>query len=441
MGRLFWKCFLATWVTLILAAVVTFSGVELYRKSGTGPHILMSGPKADFELRMAGNVLRHAGELALIGLLTETRNPMIVLDDQGRDIRGRALSPDQADLISHLSQSAAIPREIHRVTIGDAHYTLFLPEPPNPDQAGLETRPPFRPSPWPPLFFAFLASVSLSAMLAWYLASPIKHLRGAFKAMASGQLETRVGALMRRRDEISDLGREFDRMAGQIQSLILAQRRLLHDVSHELRSPLNRLQVAMGIVRQEPAALAPTLDRMEREVTRLDELIGEILTLARLNSGVEDEELVAMDLGELVEDIVEDARFEAESLGCAVQSRERSRVLVMGRPRLLARAVENVIRNGLKYAPAGGVVEVEVNARDGRAVIEVRDQGPGIAEADLESVFEPFKRGARGADRNGFGLGLAIAKGAVDMHGGTITARNRPEGGLEVTIDLPSRPA
>lgn len=445
MGRLFWKCFLATWITLILAAVVTFSGVELYRKSGSSAHILMSGPKADFELRMAENVLRHAGELALIGLLTEIRNPMIVLDDQGRDIRGRALSPDQAALISRLLQSDTIPREIHRVAIGDTRYTLFLPEVSDPGQLdpmppGGEPRPPFRPSVWPPLFFAFLASVSLSAMLAWYLASPIKHLRRAFKAMASGQLDTRVGALMRRRDEISDLGREFDRMAGQLQNLILAQRHLLHDVSHELRSPLNRLQVAMGIVRQEPAALAPTLDRMEREVTRLDELIGEILTLARLNSGVEDEKPVSVDLDELVEDIVEDARFEADSLGCAVQPREHGRVVLMGRPRLLARAVENVIRNALKYSPSGGVVGLEVTERAGWAVVEICDQGPGIPEADLETMFEPFKRGARGVDRNGFGLGLAIAKGAVDMHGGTISARNRPEGGLSVTIRLPISP-
>lgn len=437
MGRLFWKCFLATWITLILAAVVTFSGVELYRKSGAGAH-LVGGPKADFELRMAENVLRHAGEAALIGLLNDIRNPMIVLDENGRDLRGRALSPDQTALVARLAQAAVAPREIHRIAVDGIHYTLFLPEAPAPDQAGAEPGPPFRPSPWPPLFFAFLASVSLSAMLAWYLASPIKHLRGAFKAMASGQLETRVGALMRRRDEISDLGREFDRMAGQLQNLILAQRRLLHDVSHELRSPLNRLQVAVGIVRQEPAALGATLDRMEREVTRLDNLIGEILTLARLNSGVEDEGLVVVDLGELVEDIVEDARFEADSLGCAVHSRVRGTVAVMGRPRLLARAVENVIRNGLKYSPADGMVEVEVSGRDGGAVIEVCDQGPGIADAELETVFDPFKRGARGADHNGFGLGLAIAKGAVDMHGGSIAARNRPEGGLCVELRLPA---
>ncbi len=454
MGRLFWKCFLATWVTLILAAVVTFSGVELYRKSGPGAH-LVGGPKADFELSMAEHVLRHGGEAALIALLTETRNSMIVLDSHGRDIRGRSLTPEQTALVARLAQSAAVPREIHQIAIGNDRYTLFLPDAPAPDQAGpgqpgpgqpgpelpgLTPPPTFRPSLWPPLFFAFLASVSLSAMLAWYLASPIKHLRGAFKAMASGQLETRVGALMRRRDEISDLGREFDRMAGQIQSLILAQRRLLHDVSHELRSPLNRLQVAMGIVRQEPAALAPTLDRMEREVTRLDELIGEILTLARLNSGVEDEKPVPVDLGELVEDIVEDARFEAESLGCAVRLHEHGHVQTMGRPRLLARAVENVVRNGLRYSPQGGVLEVEVTERNGQAVIKVRDQGPGIPEEDLQTVFEPFKRGARGTN-NGFGLGLAIAKGAVDMHGGAIIAANRPEGGLSVAIRLPNRPA
>jgi two-component system OmpR family sensor kinase len=137
---------------------------------------------------------------------------------------------------------------------------------------------------------------------------------------------------------------------------------------------------------------------------------------------------------------MEDARFEADSLGCAVQSRAADQARVMGRPRLLGRAVENVIRNGLKYSPKGGMVEVEVSRRDTCAVIAVRDQGPGVPETELENMFEPFKRGAHGTG-GGFGLGLAIAKGAVDMHAGTITARNRPEGGLCVTISLPGHPA
>jgi two-component system OmpR family sensor kinase len=290
------------------------------------------------------------------------------------------------------------------------------------------------------LAFGLLASITLSVLLALYLVRPIKRLRNAFVAMASGDLNTRVGNLMRRGDEIAELGREFDNMADKLQSLLLAQRKLLHDVSHELRSPLGRLQVAMGIVRQDPAKTEGMVDRMERDVERLDGLIGEILTLSRLNSGVDNEASECVDLGDLLEEIVSDARFEAGAKGCEVRLKETTPVLVPGRPRLLGRAVENVIRNGLKFSPRQGVLDIEVGPHAGKAVIRVRDHGPGIPGDELEAVFLPFHRKGGNADSDGYGLGLAIARSAIELHGGTITASNMDGGGLCVEIRLPAVP-
>ena len=436
MGRLFWKCFLATWVTLVLAGALTLTGVHLYRQAEHRKALPVGGPRAEFELAAAEAVLRHAGPEALASMLTDTGTPMIVLDASGRDIRGQSLSAGQAALSEAGKDSSAI----RRVTTAHGTHVLFIPghEGPPPSGSGLLPPPPGPPAPWEPFAFALLASLILSGMLAWYLASPVKRLRAAFKAMAGGRLETRVGSLMRRGDEIADLGREFDDMAAKLQSLVLAQRRLLHDVSHELRSPLARLQVALGIVRQEPEKLGLAVERMEREVGRLDGLIGEILTLSRINSGVEEEPAEKVDLGEVVEGIVHDARFEAGSQGREIRFTERGGARVRGRQALLARAVENVIRNGLRFSPPSGALDVEVGHEGGQAVVRVRDRGPGIPESDLEAVFEPFHRVPGNADPNGSGLGLAIARGAVELHGGSIVARNMPDGGLVVEIRLPA---
>jgi two-component system OmpR family sensor kinase len=297
------------------------------------------------------------------------------------------------------------------------------------------------PSPLLPISIGILASLGFSALLAWYLATPIRYLRGAFDAVAAGKLDTRIGPRMgRRRDEIADLGRDFDRMAGQLQILVGSQRRLLHDVSHELRSPLARLQAAIGLARQQPEKLEASLDRIERESGRLDELVGELLTLSRLEagtSGAADEEV---DLVELVASIADDARFEAEAHGRRVQFSGEGEVLVQVRAELLHRAFENVIRNAVKYTREGTTVEVRVERQPtpDRLIVTVDDRGPGVPESDLPAIFEPFFRGGAGVKTAGFGLGLAIARRAIEAHGGNIQAMNRPGGGLRVEIVLPA---
>ena len=440
-GKLFWRCFLATWATLIIAGALTIAGVEFHRRTETHGQALQGGPKTRFELDTAESVLRHAGPKALAALLAETQNPMLVIGPDGQELRGKPVSPAHAALVAKFAAAAEIPPQARRVTTPGGRHILFVPFAPDDERFSVSGPPPAGPPPaWTPLAFALLASVSLSALLAWYLSRPVKRLREAFAAMGEGRLDTRVGHLRRRGDEFEDLGREFDRMAGHLQSLILAQRKLLHDVSHELRSPLIRLQVAMGIVRQDPKKLGTSLERMEREVLRLDGLIAEILTLSRLDSGVDRDGWKPVDLGELVAEIVHDARFEIGGHGSQVRLTEQAHAIVQGNPHLLARALENVIRNAIRYSPADAGLDVDVFSRGESALVRVCDQGPGIPESEVTRIFEPFNRGLNASTHGGFGLGLAIARGAVRLHGGSISARNLNPNGLCVEILLPLQP-
>jgi two-component system OmpR family sensor kinase len=429
MGRLFWKCFLASWLTLILAGFVTFTGVRLYRLAENGNTPFPADPRARFELSSASAVLRHAGPAALAAALEETGSPMIVIDPAGNELRGQD--------VSDTGEGAGK----ETVSTPEGVFTLFIPAghvPPPPD--GMLGPPPGPPAPWEPMAVAVLSSAVIAALLAWYLSRPVKTLLAAFRNMAEGRLDTRVGELMRRRDEFSELGRDFDRMAEKLQNLILSQRRLLHDVSHELRSPLGRLHVAMGIIRQAPDRAETALVRMERDMERLDGLIDEILTLSRLNSGVESEPEEMVEISQLVEDVVRDARFEALEKGCHVRLRERAQPIVAGRPRLIARAVENILRNGLKFSPPKAALDVEIDIDGPFAVIRITDTGPGIPGDELASIFEPFHRGRQNAGTAGFGLGLAIARAAVELHGGTLAARNGSCGGLCMEMRLPTGP-
>jgi two-component system OmpR family sensor kinase len=228
-------------------------------------------------------------------------------------------------------------------------------------------------------------------------------------------------------------------MAQQLQKLVASQRRLLHDVSHELRSPLARLQAAIGLVRQDPRRLEASLERIEREVGRLDALVGEVLTLARLEGGTAAGTPEEVDFADLVANVAGDARFEAEASGRGVDLHAAEPVAIQGRAELLHRAVENVVRNAVKYTAPGSAVDValSVDGNPPRARLTVRDHGPGVPAPELEHIFEPFYRSSGDAASKGFGLGLAIAQGAVLAHGGTIRADNAAGGGLSVEIQLP----
>jgi two-component system OmpR family sensor kinase len=292
-----------------------------------------------------------------------------------------------------------------------------------------------------PLMIGTVVSLFFSAGLAWYLARPITHLSRGFRAIADGQLATRVHPLVgTRRDEIADLTRDFDGMAAQLQHLLQTQERLFHDVSHELRSPLSRLQLAIGLLRQSPEKIPDMLLRVEREAERLNSLIEELLTLARLKSSSADFGVSPVDLIDLLTAIVDDANFEGRAKGCTIHYAPAAAFVVMGNGDLLYRAFENVIRNAVKFSPPDTRVDVTTDISDDRAVVSIRDRGRGVPAGMEADIFEPFKRAdTEGAEVSGFGLGLAIAKYALEWHGGTIRATAADGGGLAMTVMLPRR--
>lgn len=294
----------------------------------------------------------------------------------------------------------------------------------------------------------FLITGLVSYLLARSLSAPIRTLRKTTQRLAGGDLSVRVGpSLGRRRDETAELGRDFDRMAERIGALVASQRRLLRDISHELRSPLARLNVALGLARRKAdAEVQGALDRIDRDAERLNDLIGQLLTLAVLESGGETPERVSMDLGELVREVAEDADFEARDRGRAVRVIECGDVRVAGAPELLRRAIENVVRNAVRFTPERSEVEVrvaraEVDARP-VARVAVRDRGPGAPPDALPHLFDPFYRVGSARDRGGggAGIGLAITERAVRLHGGTVRADNVEDGGLAVVIEIPLSP-
>ena len=294
-------------------------------------------------------------------------------------------------------------------------------------------------TPWIPIVAAVFASLLFSVLLAWYFSRPIRALRQAFDAAAGGDLAPRfVSASGKSHSELNDLGRDFDRMTARLRNLIDGQTRLLHDVSHELRSPLARLQAAIGLAHQQPDKIAASMERIERESVRMDKLVGELLTLARLEAGAIKASQEEISMADLLEQIADDASYEAASQQRTVVREGEADVLVVGQADLLGRAIENVVRNAIKHSAEGGEVQLQARALpDARQLcIRVLDRGPGVAPADLETIFQPFFRSSN-AGTEGHGLGLAIAQHVIEAHGGSIKATNRAGGGLCVEMILP----
>ncbi|MDR3394029.1 MAG: ATP-binding protein [Parasulfuritortus sp.] len=322
--------------------------------------------------------------------------------------------------------------------------------PPNPPgmtapdtQSGRPPPPPARMPPHEipllPIGIGLLASLAFAFLLARHLSKPILGLRAAFKEVARGNFDVRLTADMgKRRDELADLGRDFDSTAKQLKLLLDSQRRLLHHVSHEVRSPLARMQLAIDLARQQPEKTQAAIERIERESGRIDGLMEELLTLSRLEAraygNLEDE----VDIEELVSEIIEDARFEAEAKGCRVELAARlDEMTIKGRADLLHRAIENVIRNAVRHTFNSTRIDVVVARSEDMLVIHIDDEGSGMPESALGAMFEPFVRFHENRGNDGYGLGLAITREVIEAHRGTIRATNRESGGLRMEIHLP----
>lgn len=282
------------------------------------------------------------------------------------------------------------------------------------------------------LLGVLLAGVVLCWLLALYLTSPIRKLREATNRLAEGDLSTRVAEKVgRRRDEIADLAHDFDAMAERIETLVSSQQRLSRDVSHELRSPLARMNVALEIAKQKVSGeAAPQLARIEAESQRLNDMISRLLTLSKLETGSKDFERREVNFKTLVEQVAADADFEASAKGKSVKLVTAAECRVLGSESLIRSAVENVLRNAVRYTPEGTDVEVSLTNGSGRARLSVVDHGGGVPEAELTNLFRPFYRVGEARDRGsgGTGLGLAIAEQAILVHDGTIKAKNTSDG-------------
>ncbi|MCW0181837.1 MAG: HAMP domain-containing histidine kinase [Zavarzinia sp.] len=422
--RLFWKILIGFWITFILiieGVWLSFTLQDLPPREHD-----MEQARLVAETQLAGTVfaLEEGGIAGLDALLADW--PAEVRSRFSLWGAGASLPPAEN----------ALTREA--VAADGSRWTLRYDATP---------APRIRPGPFdvPPslIYLGIIGGLVFSAGLAWYLTWPIIRLRGGFATLAGGDLGVRLAPRMgRRRDEIADLARDFDAMAERLEALVSQRDQLLNDVSHELRSPLARLQVSIGLARQNPERFDAVLHRIEDEARRIDAMVGELLSLARAEAGTPPADDY-FDLNSLVLAVIGDARFEAEPARLTIASNlddgQVEDVVIAGDAELMRRALENILRNAIRHAPAGSTIAVDVAPRPERVVITVADQGKGMAEADLAHMFEAFVRGA-GAHQGGFGLGLAIARRAVLSHGGTIEGRNQPGGGLEVRIELPVSP-
>jgi signal transduction histidine kinase len=288
---------------------------------------------------------------------------------------------------------------------------------------------------------ALLVSGVICYVLTRYLTGPVLRLRAAARRLAEGELSARASDTRPRRDEIGELVRDFNFMAERVEALVTSQRQLISDISHELRSPLARINATLGLARQRLGQNV-LFDRLERDAERLNDMIGQLLTLARLEMTATSPEMLRIDLKGLVADIVADAQWEARERNCRVDFVYNGDCTIEANPDLLRSAAENVIRNAVRYTAPSTAVEVRVDCRHGEsgdaATIRVSDRGPGVPDAELSNIFRPFYRVAHARDREsgGVGLGLAIAERVARVHGGSIHAENRAGGGLEVVLAL-----
>ena len=382
--------------------------------------LLLDDARAAYE---QGGPKRLAGYLRRLDERFEARH--FLVDAGGRD---RVDGGDRSALLA----AATTPPEPPR-WLGDE---LVMASPPGGTRLLIAIRPKFYPAGLLPYYlWIFLLVGSLGYALAVYLARPLHDLRCAVERFGRGDLATRTGSA--RRDEIGDLARAFDQMAERTEALMTAQRRLLQDVSHELRSPLARLQLTVRLARTTDDRQA-ALDRIKKEVDRLSALVGELLQVAAAEGDPQSRAREEVRLDELVEGLIDDNSVEAEARGCRLEVVANEATIVPGDRELLRRSVENVLRNAIRHAPAGTAVQIGLLRRGSTAIVAVRDFGPGVPEESLQAIFRPFYRvdDDRSRPGGGVGLGLSITQRAVAIHGGAITARNE-QPGLCVTIELP----
>jgi signal transduction histidine kinase len=451
--KLFWKLFIALGIAMTVAMVAAVSmGWQIGQLTVAQYYDVENRESI---INSAAQALNSGGREGLTKWLRQNQQPvtgmtLFVLDDSlsdllGRDVpenwqrfllRMRAIrSPRLGPQASPSNRRDRQPTDdLISPTTGETFHFLFvqtritlmnylaLPA----TQVGVVT-------------LAIIMAAATALLLARSFASPIVRLQRATRSLAAGALDTRIGKPFdQRKDEVGTLARDFDTMAERLQALITDKELLLRDVSHELRSPLARIRVALALAQRKAAdAAQPDLERIEQETERLDQLVGQILTLTRLRSSALEDD-VDIDLRSVVQEVVADARFEHP--GLEITYKPRDIPAIHGNSTELASAIENVLRNALLHSGEGAEVEIVLEAIGDEVVVTIADNGPGVPEDDLKRLFEPFYRvdPSRDHNKSGYGLGLAIAASIVERHGGEVEARNRSGGGLAVSFRLPA---
>jgi two-component system sensor histidine kinase CpxA len=471
MSRLFFKVFIWFWLAQIIIGFVLYQTMSILRPAPEGNRWRMyTNSILPLQARSVATIYEHKGMAALAAEVKElktSRTTVFAYDGMGKQLAGPKAPPEAGELAvraarSKKSETLSTTENLlvaRSVILDNGRPFIWLAvqrqRPPDNNIVVFDVRNPTR--------LGHVRTIALLITsgfvcygLALYLASPAVKLRRATQQLAGGDLSARVAAQMgRRRDELADLGRDFDQMAERIESLMTSERRLLADISHELRSPLARLMVALDLAEGgTDDATQAYLDRIRRESQRLNDLIGQLLSLSKLESGTARVENNPVDLSGLLREVAHDAEFEAQSSNRSVRLLHIDDCSTTGDTDLLRSAIENVVRNAVRYTAEGSEVELSLHCRPiagsenepnqkdavrNEAVISVRDHGPGVPANTLEKLFRPFYRVADARDRQsgGTGLGLAITERAVRFHGGSLAAENVPDGGLKVTLSLP----
>jgi len=450
--RLFWKLLLILLVALLLTAIAS---------SWLGRQWSLQNQAIESRL----DALEQQGELAASLYQSEgvstyqrwLRQSMrrqhsfgFLLNAHGEHVLQRSLPPELDKLAGEVMQSGKAIRHVEPTRISIAlpiqseqqtmYWVATLRLPPELIRQNILTQFGIQ------LAFALIMLLVVSGLLARMLTHPMGKLAQAARTLGEGGLSSRPDpALLDRRDELGDLARNFATMAGQLESLVSSHKSLLRDVSHELRSPLARLGVALEITRSkldkgEANTIPEELDRIQMEADRLNSLIGEVLALARFDQAAVEMAHETVDLNALLENLVGDLAFEASAEGKHVTLQLQSPARLQGDAAWMRRALENIARNAIRYTGKDSSVDINLGIRNETIKVTIHDHGPGVPEAALSHLFDAFYRvsDARERQSGGYGLGLAIARQVIRAHGGDITAANHPEGGLDITVILPA---
>ena len=447
--RLFWKIFSPFW----LAQAVLLGALYLrihYRINSEHPWwIQPERREMPVLVNYAVQAYEKQGQAGLAQLLNnlslQNRSKFWLVDSNGQELSGRpipdrvlrdAAAAEKSEGLHHSFEANVLAASIRT---DKGRYVLIA-----------ELVPPQLSERVPgdilwTLKYGTILSAIICFLIAHYLSKPIERLRDATHELARGNLDIRAGEnLGNRRDEIADLVRDFDTMAGELRTLIQSERNLLTGVSHELRSPIARIRLALTLARNaDDNERAEMLDRIEQDTIQLDSMLEQILTVARLESGQHKPRFELLSLNEIVADVLHDANFEAAATNATIAFQADGDIQMNGDAGVLRSAIENIVRNAIFYSGQDGKVEVRLNRENSMALISVRDNGPGVPDNALPLLFKPFYRvdDSRGTTTGGMGLGLAIVRNAALAHGGSVSAKNVVPHGLEVELRLPIPPA